>query len=57
MKISLMLLSLFVAVLFTSSLVLANPTMLPKDPCYSMGKAVDPVKGQPSQTIREPNAV
>jgi len=28
------------------SLVLANPTMLPKHPGYPMGKAVDPVSGQ-----------
>ena len=29
------------------SLALANPDMLPKHPGYPMGKAVDPVKGQP----------
>jgi hypothetical protein len=33
-------------VLLTISLVLANPTMLPKHPGYPMGKAVDPVSGQ-----------
>jgi len=45
MKISLMLFSVFAAVLFTISLVLANQTTLPKHPGYPMGKAVDPVKG------------
>ena len=29
------------------SLALANPGMLPKHPGYPMGKAVDPVNGQP----------
>lgn len=29
------------------SLALANPDMLPKHPGYPMGKAVDPLKGQP----------
>ena len=33
-------------VLFTISLALANPTLLPKHPGYPMGKAVDPVSGQ-----------
>jgi hypothetical protein len=53
MKISPMLFSVFAAVLFTISLVLANPTTLPKHPGCPMGKAVDPVKGQPSQTIQD----
>ena len=33
-------------VLLATSLVLANPTLLPKHPGYPMGKAVDPVSGQ-----------
>jgi hypothetical protein len=47
MKTSIMLLSAAVFVLLTISLVLANPATLPKHPGYPMGKAVDPVKGQP----------
>jgi len=47
MKTSLTLLSACVFVLLTVTLVLANPDMLPKHPGYPMGKAVDPVKGQP----------
>ena len=47
MKTSLVLFSAFVVVLFMFSLALANPDMLPKHPGYPMGKAVDPVKGQP----------
>ena len=46
MKVSLVLLTVFAVVLLSISLVLANPTMLPKHPGYPMGKAVDPVKGQ-----------
>lgn len=46
MKASLVLLTVFAVVLLSISLVLANPTMLPKHPGYPMGKAVDPVKGQ-----------
>lgn len=43
-------LSLFIAVtgvFLATSLVFANPAMLPKHPGYPMSKAVDPVKGQP----------
>ena len=47
MKTSLVLLTAAVFIPFTLSLVLANPGMLPKHPGYPMGKAVDPVKGQP----------
>ena len=47
MKTSLILLTAVVFVLFTLSLALANPGMLPKHPGYPMGKAIDPVKGQP----------
>jgi hypothetical protein len=47
MKTSLLLFSVFIVVLFMFSLALANPDMLPKHPGYPMGKAVDPVKGQP----------
>mgnify|MGYP003694198109 FL=1 len=46
MKTSLVLLTVFIVVLLSISLVLANPTMLPKHPGYPMGKAVDPVSGQ-----------
>ena len=46
MKTSLVLLTVFLVVLLSISLVLANPTMLPKHPGYPMGKAVDPVSGQ-----------
>ena len=46
MKTSLFLLTAFFAVLLSMSLVLANPTMLPNHPGYTMGKAVDPVGGQ-----------
>jgi len=46
MKTSLVLLTAFVAVLWSISMVLANPTMLPNHPGYPMGKAVDPVGGQ-----------
>ena len=46
MKTSLVLLTVFIFVLLSISLVLANPTMLPKHPGYPMGKAVDPVSGQ-----------
>jgi hypothetical protein len=41
------LLTFFVTVLFSASFALANPATLPKHPGYPMGKAVDPVKGQP----------
>lgn len=47
MKTSLVFLSVLVVALFAISLVFANPDMLPKHPGYPMGKAVDPVKGQP----------
>ena len=46
MKTSLVLLTVFIVVLLSISLVLANPTLLPKHPGYPMGKAVDPVSGQ-----------
>ena len=36
---------MFIALMFTFAL--ANPDMLPKHPGYPMGKALDPVKGQP----------
>ncbi len=47
MKTSLIVFTAFVAVLWAFSLAFANPDMLPKHPGYPMGKAVDPVKGQP----------
>ena len=47
MKASLVLLTPFIVALLSISLALANPTMLPKHPGYPMGKAVDPVSGQP----------
>ncbi len=47
MKTSLILFSVMAFVLATVVLVFANPGMLPKHPGYPMGKAVDPVKGQP----------
>lgn len=46
MKAPLVLPTVFIIVLLSISLVLANPTMLPKHPGYPMGKAVDPVSGQ-----------
>ena len=46
MKTSCELCAVFIFMLFSFSLVLANPTMLPKHPGYPMGKAVDPVAGQ-----------
>jgi hypothetical protein len=46
MKTSLVLLTVFTVVLLLISLVLANPTLLPKHPGYPIGKAVDPVSGQ-----------
>jgi hypothetical protein len=47
MKTSLILIATFAVVLLTISPAVANPDMLPKHPGYPMGKAVDPVKGQP----------
>ena len=47
MKTSFILLIALAVVLLTMSMVSANPGMLPKHPGYPMGKAVDPVKGQP----------
>ena len=47
MRTSLILFSTLSLVLWSFSVVLANPDMLPKHPGYPMGKAVDPVKGQP----------
>ena len=46
MKASLVLLTVFIVMLFSISLVLANPTLLPKHPGYPMGKTIDPVSGQ-----------
>ncbi|MDE3041988.1 MAG: hypothetical protein KGJ82_15640 [Nitrospirota bacterium] len=46
MKASLVLLTVFIVMLFSISLVLANPTLLPKHPGYPMSKTVDPVSGQ-----------
>jgi len=43
---AILVLSIGFVVLLMISLVLANPTMLPKHPGYPMGKAVDPVSGQ-----------
>ena len=47
MKASLMVIATFAVVLLTISLAVANPDMLPNHPGYPMGKAIDPVKGQP----------
>ena len=47
MKTSLILSTGFVGGLFAASVAFANPDMLPKHPGYPMGKAMDPVKGQP----------
>lgn len=47
MKTSLIHLTVFTIVLLTISLAVANPDMLPKHSGYPMGKAIDPVKGQP----------
>lgn len=47
MKASVVLFTAFTVVPLSISLALANPTMLPKHPGYPMGKAVDPVSGQP----------
>jgi hypothetical protein len=47
MKTSLVLFLAIALVLLTMSVLFANPDMLPKHPGYPMGKAVDPVKGQP----------
>lgn len=47
MKTSFVLFALGTVVVMTVSLAVANPSMLPKHPGYPMGKAVDPVKGQP----------
>jgi hypothetical protein len=47
MKTSLTVLFALGVVFASFALVLANPEMLPKHPGYPMGKAVDPVKGQP----------
>jgi hypothetical protein len=44
MKTSLM---FFTVLLWMCAPAFANPDMLPKHPGYPMGKAVDPVKGQP----------
>jgi hypothetical protein len=46
MKTSLIIVSVFLG-LGAASLASANPAMLPKHEGYPMGKAVDPVKGQP----------
>jgi len=45
MKTSLVLLTVFIVVLLSISLDLANPALLPKHPGYPIGKAVDPVSG------------
>jgi len=47
MKTSLLIIATFAVALLTISLAVANPDMLPKHPGYPMGKAVDPVIGQP----------
>ncbi len=47
MKTSIILVATCALVLCTWSVAGANPDMLPKHPGYPMGKAVDPVKGQP----------
>ena len=57
MKTSLVLLAMVAVPLLTMSLAVANPDMLPKHPGYPMGKAVDPVKGQPlANDPGQPNA-
>lgn len=47
MKTSFTLFLAFVLVLLAISVLSANPNMLPKHPGYPMGKAIDPVSGQP----------
>jgi hypothetical protein len=47
MKASRLLFATAAIVAFAGPPALANPSMLPQHPGYPMGKAVDPVKGQP----------
>ncbi len=57
MKTSLALFAVLTCIVLTVALAVANPTMLPKHPGYPMGKAVDPVKGQPlANDPGQPNA-
>ena len=47
MKTSLTVCLALACVFLSAALLSANPTMLPKHPGYPMGKAIDPVSGQP----------
>ncbi len=47
MHISMTACSFVVVMLFGVAFTFANPSMLPTHPGYPMGKAVDPVRGQP----------
>src|SRR5690242_21813727 len=47
MKTSIVLFTILAILVLTSAPAAANPAILPKHPGYPMGKAVDPVKGQP----------
>jgi transcription initiation factor TFIID subunit TAF12 len=47
MKISLFTSLLMVSGLLAAGVAFGNPSMLPEHPGYPMGKAIDPVKGQP----------
>ncbi|BCA54585.1 conserved exported protein of unknown function [Nitrospira sp. KM1] len=47
MKTSLVLLTAFAVIFLALPSASANPNMLPKHPGYPMGKAQDPVSGQP----------
>ena len=46
-----------VAAVFSLSIVLGNPALLPKQPDYPMGRSVHPVNGQPTANDSgQPNA-
>lgn len=47
MKTMLVAIALCAGAMMLAPIASANPTMLPKHPGYPMGKAIDPVKGQP----------
>ncbi len=48
MRTSLILVFVAIAVVFGLSIAFGNPDMLLKHPGYPMGKAIDPVNGQPT---------